>query len=194
MNENLAYKDEPYREPWREELIAGKLVAMAPASMFHIFITSNIYFVFATYLRDKSCTPIADGAAVYLTDNHRFIPDFMIVCDPNKIRPNGVHGTPDLVVEVLSPSTARRDRGQKKEIYERCGVKEYWLVNPRDKSVEQNILTDGRYQIRGIYTLYTNKEIEEMTLEDSAAVITEFQCSLYDDLIIRLEDIFRRVP
>ena len=194
MNENLACKDEPYQEPWREELIAGKRVAMAPASTNHNRIASRIFSIFDRYLEGKTCEPFADGMAVFLTEKDYYIPDFMVVCDPDKVQQDGVHGTPDIVVEVLSPSTAQRDRGRKKDVYERCGVKEYWIVNPREKSVEQYIMTDGKYQIFGVYTLYAEKDVEEMTPNDRAAVVTEFKCSLYDDLIIRLEDIFRRVP
>ena len=126
MNGNLAYQ-----EDWREELIGGKLVAMSPRPAFnHNRISENIDFIFRGYLRGKKCTPLGDGYDLYLDENNHFIPDFMIVCDRDKIQMDGVHGAPDLVVEVLSPSTAQNDRGHKKEVYAKCGVREYWIVSP----------------------------------------------------------------
>ena len=194
MNENLAYKDEPYQEPWREELIAGKLVAMAPARTVHNHVKGNIHGLFWGYLKDKTCQVLPDGEAVFLTETDYYYPDSMIVCDPDKIKWDGVHGAPDLAVEVLSPSTAKFDKGRKKDVYEACGVREYWLVDPANKSVEQYILTGGRFILNEVYTLYPNYMLEAMKPEERAAVVTEFKCSLYDDLIIQLEDVFYRVP
>lgn len=110
MRDNLAYQEER-----REELIGGKTVMMAPASTNHTFTAGNIYSIFWNYLKGKQCTPIADGSTVYLTDSDHFVPDFMVVCDPSKIKNNGIHGAPDLVVEVLSPSTMRNDKTHKKQ-------------------------------------------------------------------------------
>ena len=111
MRDNLAYQEER-----REELINGEIVMMAPASTNHTFTSGNIYGIFWNYLKGRKCTPIADGSTVYLTDNDHFVPDFMVVCDPDKIKSDGVYGAPDLVVEVLSPSTMRNDRNRKKDV------------------------------------------------------------------------------
>lgn len=189
MNTNLAYQDDAW-EKRREELIDGEIVMMSPAATNHTFTASNIYYLFAHYLRGKKCTPIADGTTVYLTDKDHFVPDFMVVCDRDKIKRNGVHGTPDLVVEVLSPSTAKNDRSHKKDAYERSGVPEYWIVDLSNRSVEVYLLEDGRYKLDNIYILYPAEELEDMTDEEKTALVTEFKCHLYDDLIIRLDDIF----
>ena len=103
-----------------------------------------------------------------------------------------LQGAPDLVVEVLSPSTAKNDRGHKKDIHEQCGVREYWIVSPKEKTVEVYLLQNSRYVLDGHYTRYSEEELEEMSEEDRAAVITHFQCSLYDDLELSLDDIFYR--
>ena len=177
-----------------EELIGGKLVAMSPRpNTNHIFTAGNIFNIFSNFLRGKTCTPFPDGTDLYLTDEDQFIPDGMIVCDPDKIKRDGVHGAPDLVVEVLSPSTARYDRGRKKDVYEQCGVKEYWIVSPAEKSVEQYILTDGKYRLHQVYSVYPDWMLAKMKPEEREAVITEFRCSLYDDLNIKVEDIFYRI-
>ena len=141
MNTNLAYKEEYVKE----ELINGQVVLMSPQpSINHVNVINNISILFGNFLKGKTCQSCPDSAAVFLTEKDYFVPDFMVVCDPDKVKYNGVYGAPDLVVEVLSPSTAKRDRGYKKQVYEQCGVREYWLVNVAEKSVEQYLLAEGR--------------------------------------------------
>ena len=196
MNEtsgNLALKQS---SDWtaRTELIGGKVVAMSPRpSIHHTWVAASIYRIFDDYLRGRPCKPFPDGVDLYLTKTEHYIPDMMVVCDPEKIKPNGVYGAPDLVVEVLSPGTAHNDRTHKLETYQRCGVREYWIVSPGEVSVEQYVLEEGKFVLREIYTLYDGYALEVMTEEDRAAVVSEFQCTLFDDLNIRLADIFERV-
>ena len=189
MNTNLAYQDEAW-----EELIDGKIVAMSPRPMIdHILVAGNIYYLFAHYLRRKKCVPFPDGTDLYLSEKDHFIPDVMIVCDSDKIKNDGVHGAPDLVVEVLSPSTAKNDKGYKKEAYAAAGVKEYWIVDPANKFIEQYFLQGGQFVLHDVYVIHPDYELAKMTEEERAALVTEFKCSLYDDLLISLEDVFRRV-
>ena len=187
MIDNLACQEER-----REELINGKVVAMSPASTNHTFVSGNIYYIFAHYLRRKKCIPISDGSTVYLTENDHFVPDMMVVCDQDKIKWDGVHGAPDLVVEVLSPSTMKNDRTRKKDVYAQCGVKEYWIVNPTDRSVEVYRSAGGNFDLQELYVFPSNRELEKMSNEECAAIVTHFKCSLFDDLDISLEDIFYR--
>lgn len=186
MNSNLAYQDE-----LRGELINGEVVAMSSSPTFnHNRVASRIYRAFENYLEGKRCTAIADGTDLYLTQEDRFIPDMMVVCDRDKIRRDGVHGAPDLVVEVLSPSTARNDRMHKKAVYEASSVREYWLVDPENRTIEQHFLRDGRLELNTVYTSYPESELERMTEKERAEVETHFKCSLYDDFAIALDDIF----
>ena len=188
MNTNLAYQEER-----REELIGGKVVAMSPRpSVNHNRVAFNIAVLFDNYLKGKRCTPFSDGTDLYLTEDDRFIPDVMVVCDPNKIKRNGVYGAPDLVVEVLSPSTIRNDKTHKKDVYARCGVREYWLVSPDEKSVEIYLSSGSDLILHDIFSLYPDWMLEKMSEEERAAVETHFKCSLFDDLEISLEEIFYR--
>ena len=132
------------------------------------------------------------GMKVFLMEQDHFVPDMMVVCDLNKIKPDGVHGAPDLVVEILSPSTMRNDRTRKKEVYAKCGVREYWIISPGDKAVEQYLLRDGDLVLNSIYVLPPEWMPARMTEKERAEVVTRFKCSLYDDLDIRLEDVFYR--
>ena len=186
MDSNLAYREEV-----REELINGVAVAMSPSPTFnHNRVAFRIACLFESYLKGKPCTAIADGMDLYLTETDRFIPDMMVVCDRDKIHWDGVHGAPDLVVEVLSPSTSRKDRMQKKAVYEACGVREYWLADPNSRTIEQYLLQDGALTLHGVYVSYTDRDLERMSDAERADIIKTFRCSLYDDFDIALDDIF----
>ena len=210
------------------ELINGKVVAMARPSIRHTMIAVSIFNIFDRYLKGRKCRAFPDGVDVYLTKRERYVPDVMVVCDPDKVKANGIHGAPDLVVEILSPATAKNDRGHKKAVYERCGVREYWIVDPVALTVEQYVLEDApesvlesmsegaaestvenapdssidtrpayhtrpAYSLRDVYTLYHGEMLECLSDEERAELVTEFRCGLFDDLPIRLEEIFERV-
>ena len=85
-----------------------------------------------------------------LAEKDRFVPDMMVVCERDKIRNDGVHGAPDLVVEVLFPRTAYRDWGYRMELYAKGGVREYWLVSPAEESVEVYLPEEGRFALRAV--------------------------------------------
>ncbi len=184
MNGNLAYQEEP-----REELLGGRIYMMSSPTVNHSQIASNIYYAFRSYLKGKTCRPFNDGVDVYLTENDRVIPDAMIVCNKNIIRLDGIHGAPDLIVEVLSPGTAKNDRGYKKNLYETAGVKEYWIVDPISHSIEVYILADGKFVLDEVYALYPAGA--GVTDEEREETKKEIQVSLYNDFCISLEEIFK---
>ena len=190
METNLAYAYEDVRE----ELIGGRVVAMASPSIAHERVSGNIYRIFSNFLFGRPCEPFKDGAEVRLTEEDHFIPDMMVVCDPDKIKGRWVEGAPDLVVEVRSPSTAKRDVGYKKDLYERCGVREYWIVDPVHKSVEQYVLDAGRFVLRELLNVWTEAyQRDVMTEEERAEIRTSFPCGIFPDLTVRLEDVFYRL-
>jgi Uma2 family endonuclease len=84
---------------------------------------------------------------VYLDRKNAYQPDLIFIANENlhKIQENGLHGAPDLVIEVLSPGTAKYDKGKKKTVYERCGVKEYWIVDPATKATTGFVLQDKKF-------------------------------------------------
>lgn len=189
MNSNLAYQYDIF-----EEKINGQVILMSPRpAIKHNLVADNISTIFNSYLKGKRCTPFGDGTELHLTEKDHFVPDGMIVCDSSKIHETCVCGAPDLVVEVLSPSTARRDRGYKMSVYEACGVREYWIVSVYEKTVEQYLLENGKFVLHNIHALYPPYIEEQLNDEERAEYTTVFQCSLFDDLEIHLEDIFDRV-
>lgn len=187
MNGNLAYQEEFW-----EEKLNGQIVLMSPRpSVNHNRVAGNIYHIFRNHLKGKTCETFGDGVDVFLTEDDNVIPDAMIVCNKNIIQPDGIHGAPDLVVEVLSPSTAKNDRGYKKDLYESVGVKEYWIVDPLICSVEAYLLRDGRYVLDGYYGLFPdNLSITDLERKESKK---EMSVSLYSDFSISLEEIFHNL-
>ena len=184
------YDNLAYREELRHEIMNGEVLSMPPAAPLHNHIAGNIFLIFGSYLKGKKCVPFSDGTAVYFDEENRVIPDVMIVCDRSKIQSRYVYGPPDLLVEVLSPSTAKNDRQYKKSIYESNGVPEYWIVSPREKSIEVYFLRDGHYILDNLYTYCSEEDQEDMTEAEKEALTTEFRCRLFDGLVIRLDDIF----
>ena len=176
------------------EIIGGRVVMMSPARTDHQRVARNIARFFGNYLEGKTCEVFGDGALLYLSEENQFIPDGMIVCDPGKIREDGVHGAPDLVVEILSPSTASNDRIHKKDIYGQCGVREYWIISVRERSVEVYLPEGEQLVLKNVYTLYPAYLVRSMNeAEKTELLVEDFRCSLFPDLPIPLERIFAQV-
>ena len=183
---NLAYIDPPVTER-----IEGKTYLMSPRPRIdHTLVSANIYRIFGNYLEGKTCKAFPDGAEVHLDKDNVYVPDGMIVCDRSKIHRKGIYGAPDLVVEVLSPSTMNHDRGPKMRHYAAAGVKEYWLVLPLEKSVEVYHGHDGTFELDCVYTQVDAEDLADMDEKDRANIHTVIPVSLYDDLRVRVEDVF----
>ena len=182
---NLVYQNE-YK---RQEILDGEIVSMSPSpSVNHNIVAGSIYKIFSNYLQDKECIVFQDNIDLHLSEKDLFIPDVTVVCNKDIIKYNGIYGAPNLVVEVLSPSTAKKDKGYKKKIYEKAGIQEYWIVNLKEMSVEISILKEGKYELDNVY--YYEKEMPE---EEKENIETEIKCSLFEDLIINTNDIFNKV-
>jgi len=140
----------PEGERW--ELIGGVAYNMSPApNTRHQSLAGTLYHALCTFLENASCLPFYAPTDVFLpdgvTDSTETVvqPDVLVVCDESRIHEDGIRGAPDFVVEVLSPSTAYKDLGDKKDLYERSGVREYWIVNPESGSVFRYTLKNDRY-------------------------------------------------
>ena len=121
---------EALQELDRYELIGGEVYDMSPANMKHIFIQRNLVRILDNFLRGKRCRVVFE-AEVRFDEENRFIPDIAIVCNPEQIKSSYIAGAPDFVVEILSRSTRKRDITVKLHTYEKFGVKEYWVIDPR---------------------------------------------------------------
>jgi Uma2 family endonuclease len=103
------------------------------------------------FLKGKPCKVYAAPVSVRLhpaedlSDDTVVIPDLIVVCDSSKLDDRGCNGAPDLAVEILSPSTSRHDRIVKFQKYREAGVREYWIVDPEEKSLVVYALKNGEY-------------------------------------------------
>lgn len=197
--DNLAYIDDRNIKI-KTELIDGKIFMMSPRPRVeYATVCTNIASEFRSYLKGKTCRAFCDGVDVFLDENNRFVPDTMIVCNPDIIKHDGIHGAPDLVVEVLSKTTAKNDRSKKKYTYAKYGVKEYWIVDVWSKSVEVYYNQDSWFILDNIYYYLTDEEIAEnnnMSDNDIDKIkeYTDFiKVSICDNLIVKLKDIFEYV-
>ena len=147
----------PEGERW--ELIDGVAYAMAPAPYrSHQGIVVELTRQFANYLLEGPCRVYAAPFDVKFSADENddaptvLEPDIVVCCDPKKLTPQGIHGAPDLVVEVLSPDSAIADRKRKFAVYERSGVEEYWIVDGAGTVVEVYRLDDSeRYRRIGAF-------------------------------------------
>ena len=171
------------------ELIDGVTYMMASPTYRHNMIGGNLHYIIRSYLNGKRCKVVYE-TKVYLDENNRFIPDLSVVCDRNKIKPNGIYGAPDLVIEILSPSTRKNDLSIKKDIYEKYGVKEYWLIDPAGETVDVYIWQDGKFILDNSYHNYTDEEWDNLDDKERANTKLSLKISLYDDLEINVKDIF----
>ena len=134
-----------WEEDERVELIDGAAVMMDPPSRKHQEISGALFAQLYNFLEGKKCRVYAAPFAVRLFEKDgdtpeevdtMVEPDLSVVCDGSKLDERGCKGAPDLVIEILSPSTRRHDRLVKLGLYQRAGVREYWIVDPENKAVQ----------------------------------------------------------
>lgn len=171
----LTWSDVP-----RYEIIEGIPYLLAAPSRQHQRIVTQLVGEMYAFLKGKPCEVYTAPFDVRLSaseDNMEYQvvqPDISVVCDEEKLDEKGCKGAPDLIVEVLSPSTWQRDRIEKMNQYQKHGVKEYLLIYPNEKILEQYILDEnGKYRMPTIY-----KE------EDP------FQSNVFSEFIIKMSDLF----
>lgn len=110
------------------EVIGGEIFIMAPPSIWHQELVDKVKSQLSAFFKDKPCKPYRE-VGVTLPDDQRVIPDIAVVCDKFKVFEDGIKGTPDLVVEVLSKSTSHMDLNRKRDLYRKYGVREYWALD-----------------------------------------------------------------
>lgn len=158
----------------RVELIKGKIFDMSPAPRTaHQRVSRQLSFQMISHLKDNPCEvfiapfdvrfPTNDSQEIYTVVQ----PDICVVCDPSKIDDLGCLGAPDLIVEILSPHTSKKDYTVKHQLYEEQGVSEYWLVSS-EGVVEKYILVNNTYQFEGRYfkqDTMSSTTIEELEID-----------------------------
>lgn len=160
----------------RAELIDGKLYAMAPPSRIHQELVSQFTKAIGNYIdqHNGNCKVYPAPFAVNLNANDETYvePDISVICDKNKLDDRGCKGAPDLVIEVVSPSSRKMDYRTKMTLYADAGVREYWIVDPEKERT----------------TVYLYEE-------DAAPTIIPFNqpvpVGIYTDLEITISDLLK---
>jgi Uma2 family endonuclease len=164
------------------ELIRGKIYKMTPApSSRHQIVAGNLHYLMRANLSEISCQIFIAPLDVILpiynqkkdSPNTVVQPDLCIICDPVKIQEAGCFGAPDLIVEILSPHTSKKDLTKKYEVYEESGVREYWIVFPKDEVIETYVLFENIFK-RGV--TYVKSDL--------------IRPAIFPDIEFSLEDIF----
>jgi Uma2 family endonuclease len=174
----------PEGERW--ELIDGVPYAMSPAPDWpHQSLVATLTVAIGNHLKGKPCRVLPAPLDVLLPKADEaddlvdtvVQPDLVVLCDSSKLTRHGVRGAPEWVIEILSPSTASRDQREKRELYERHGVAEYWIVSPTERLLWAYRLEGGVYGKPAIYD-------EAMTASPQA----------FPDLAIALTELFADIP
>lgn len=123
----------------RAELIDGEMFVMDAPTLTHQKILMWLSVKIWNYIAEHGglCEVLPAPFGVYIKNDERNYvePDISVICDPDKLDEKGCHGAPDWAVEIVSPSSRHMDRVRKLALYEAAGVREYWLIDPQQKSV-----------------------------------------------------------
>jgi Uma2 family endonuclease len=165
MSEEYAYNEErkfTYADykAWelkpreRYELIYGEAYAMSAPNTIHQQISIMLAAAFFDFLKGKTCRAFHAPFDVRLfyeedeSDDTVVQPDLVVICDPQKLGEEGCRGAPDMVVEILSPSNTAIEMQRKLLLYKEAQIREYWIVDPKNKHISIYRLKDGEYILR----------------------------------------------
>lgn len=177
------YTEEDYwnlPEDVRAELIDGRLYYMASPSRIHQEISSVLHGLIFQYIRSKkgSCRVYHAPFAVKLRKDrdNTVEPDLAVICDRSKLTDRGCTGAPDWIIEIVSPGNPGQDYVRKLNLYADAGVREYWIIDPSEKSVLVYIHNQKRFQV----TPYTFKD--------------SIKVGIFDDLTIDFAEVMGDIP
>jgi Uma2 family endonuclease len=172
------YKAWELDEAERYELIGGRAYAMSAPNDYHQAILTELVIQIGSYLKGKVCRlrPAPTDVRLFYeedeSDDTVVQPDISVICDEKKRGAEGCRGAPDMIVEVLSPTNTSEEYVRKFNLYLKAGVREYWVVAPKSKTVQAFVLQNGTY----VGTAY-----------DSAAVLPSHVLA---GLSVSLSDVF----
>ncbi len=169
VNRNIKFTVKDYmsiQDDKRYELIEGELVVVPSPSLDHQRMVTRLWASLSEFVGERRLGEVLVAPLdIVLSDYDVLQPDVMFVSTERAYikAPNSIRGAPDLVIEILSPSTEQRDRTTKRNIYARYGVQEFWLVSLEEHSVEVLALGEEGYKTHGVYR--TEEAISSPLLE-----------------------------
>ncbi len=137
------------------QIIEGELYMVPAPIPYHQDISGNLEFILRSYVRSKNLGKVFYAPCdIVLSKENVVQPDIFFISKEREhiITEKNIQGAPDLVVEILSPRTEEIDRKLKVKLYEKYGVKEYWLVDPERKEFEVLVLGEEGYQVFGVFS------------------------------------------
>ena len=188
INERLMYPS--------YEIIGGEKIMAPAANPTHGSVIMRLGMFIGNYLDmyDNKGYVLGENTDVHFPDGSLYKPDLVIVVEKNSAIidwSRGINGVPDMVVEVLSKSTKKKDLTVKKDTYEANGVREYWIVDPYMKAISVYLLRDGKYFLDDEYILFDEQDLKYMTDEEKADIKHEVPVATLDGLKIPLKYIFK---
>jgi len=186
INERLLYPS--------YEIIGGKKFMAPVANPIHGSIIGRLYAFLCSYLDAKNAGYVfVDDVDVYLPDGPLFKPDLIVVLEENADIIDwrkGIYGAPDMLVEVLSKSTRKNDLTIKKDIYERNGVREYWIIDPWRENIDVYLLRNGKYELGGQYENWSDDELLQISEDERAKIEMEIPVDVLDGFKVKIRNIF----
>jgi len=175
-DKRYTYADyESWDDENRYELIDGIAYMMSAPSMEHQSILVELSRQIANFLVGKPCRVFVAPCDVCISglgdeDDTVVQPNIFVVCDESKVETKYCNGAPDMVIEILSPSTSKLDLFIKLKKYHKAGVREYWIADPDAKAVNVHILENGRYVIN---TYGSNETIASTVLDGCSIALSD---------------------
>lgn len=155
--EHLKFTYEDYLllpEDRRYEIIGGDLFMTPSPKRAHQQVSRNLTTILWSYVKAHGLGEVYEAPFDVLFGRHDVVqPDVLFVSRENIsiVKENNIQGAPDLIIEILSPSTAERDQDLKKKLYARHAVKEYWVVDPDTRKVTVYLWKDNDYVKTGVF-------------------------------------------
>jgi len=173
------YKSLPESETKRYELLGGELVIVPSPSTSHQRISRRLEFILQAFVEERGLGEVYDAPldVVLGEGEEREVvqPDILYISEGRSgiIAEEEIRGAPDLIIEIISPATAERDRTYKKTLYARHGVKEYWIVDPEAKMVEVYTLGERGFELIKAYKAEAEEVLSSPLLEGLEVVLKE---------------------
>ena len=136
------------------QIIGGNLFMVAAPVVYHQAISRNLEFIIWEFVKEHDMGEVFDAPIDIVFSSVNVVQPDIIYISKERLaikKEKAVYGAPDLVIEILSPTTMEMDMLFKKALYQRFGVREYWLVDPEEKKVEVFFIEGGKYKEKGVF-------------------------------------------
>ena len=166
----------------RLELFKGKIFKMSQApNRFHQIVSRELTGVLWKNFKNHPCNLYAAPFDVRLLDKKKSTsdkdiftvvqPDLCVICDEKKLDDRGCVGSPDLIIEILSPGNSKKEMKYKFDLYEEAGVLEYWIVNPENRTIQIFVLKENQFV--GLHPLIEEDKITSPLFPDLDFILEE---------------------